>query len=222
MIPVDPASEPASFKDHVRKRGEVAIKRLLGQPVKARGRKPTTTFAREEDIPADKFPAYWTEARKADSKSALDDLMDLYQQQCAYLAMRIERATGSPTVDHYVPKSKDWRLVYEWSNYRLSAACVNAKKGVLDVVDPFKVKPGWFELNLDTFEVVHGSLAPNGEHQRIDDTRTILNLRDCLLQRGEYIRRYRDGKLDLSHLEYCAPFIAAELRRQGQLLPGDA
>ena len=222
MIRVTLAEEPATFRHHVRKRGAVAIQRLLGKPVKARGRKPKMTYSRAKDIPADKFPAYWREVRASDKKSTLDDLMERYDQYCAYLAMRIEAATGSPTVDHFIPKERDWKLVYEWSNYRLSAGCVNGAKGNKDVVDPFRVGPGWFELNLDTFRVVRGAAAPPAEHARIDETLTLLNLRQCLAQRRDFISRYREGRMDLAHLELYAPFIAAEFRRQGQLRPGDA
>jgi len=222
MIRVTLAKEPDTFRDDVRKRGAAAIQRLLGKPVKGRGGKPKTTYSRPEDIPADRFPAYWTKVRASDEKSALDDLMERYDHYCAYLAMRIEAATGSPTVDHFIPKQRNWKLVYEWSNYRLSAGCVNGAKGTKDVVDPFQVGPGWFELNLDTFRVVRGAAAPPAEHARIDETLTILNLRQCLAQRRDFIRRYREGRMDLTHLEFYAPFIAAEFRRQGQLRPGDA
>ena len=222
MIPVTQAPEPTSFRAHVRKRGADAIDRLLGKQVKGRGgRKPKATYARAEDIPSHRFPAYWIDPRPSDGKSALDDMMEAYDQQCAYLAMRIERATGTPTVDHFVPKSRDWRLVYEWGNYRLSAACVNTAKGVLDVVDPFKVGVGWFELDLDTFRVVRGASAPADEHTRIDRTLAILNQWECVMQRGQHIRLYRDRQIGLGALEYYAPFIAAEFRRQGQLNPGD-
>ena len=221
MIRVTLAKEPDTFDSHVRRRGAAAIQRLLGKPVKARGRKPKTTYPRPEKIPADKFPTYWADVRESDGQSTLDDLMDRYGQFCAYLAMRIEPATGSPTVDHFIPKERNWRLVYEWSNYRLSAGCVNGAKGTKDVVDPFQVGPGWFELNLDTFRVMRGAAAPSAEHARIDETLTILNLRQCLAQRRDFIRRYREGKIDLPHLETYAPFIAAEFRRQGQLRPGD-
>lgn len=221
MIPVARAGEPASFDAHVRKRGAVAIQRLLGKTVKAPGRKPSVTYARPQDIPAHKFPAYWTELRKHDGKSALDDMMDAYGQLCAYLAMRIERATGSPTVDHYVPKERNWKLVYEWSNYRLSASCVNGAKGTRDVIDPFKVRPGWFELDVDTFLVRRGAAAPAAQYARIDETLAILNLRQCVAQRGDFITRYRKGLIDLRNVKFYAPFIASELLRQGRLNPGD-
>lgn len=44
-MPVAMAAEPPSFDAHVRKRGADAIQRLLGKPVKAKGRKPKTTYA---------------------------------------------------------------------------------------------------------------------------------------------------------------------------------
>lgn len=226
MIRVVPAAEPPSFDEHVRKRGQEAVTRLLGKPVKGKGgRKPKKAYAREEDIPSGSFPRLWIQPRDADGKSALDDMMDLYGQQCAYLAMHIEKATGSPTVDHFIPQSKDWRLVYEWSNYRLSAACVNTAKGVLEVVDPFEVQAGWFELNLATFHVRRGSRAPKAQHTKIDRTLPMLNLRDCRQQRQEYVKLYELGPdnkgIDLAFLEGRAPFIASELRRQGKLVRGD-
>jgi hypothetical protein len=226
VIRVVPAAEPPSFDEHVRKRGKDAITSLLGKPVKGkRGRKPQKTYAREEDIPSGSFPRLWLEPREADGKSTLDDMMDLYGRRCAYLAMLIAHATGSPTVDHLIPQSRDWRLVYEWSNYRLSAACVNAAKGVLEVVDPFEVEEGWFELNFATFHVLRGPRAPKAQHAKIDRTLPLLNRRDCCRQREDYVKRYQLGPgnegYDLAYLEHIAPFIASELRRQGMLVRGD-
>lgn len=224
MIPVAPADERTaspSFDAHVRKRGAAAIQRLLGNRVGARGRPPATTYARPEDIPPDKFPTYWTDVRKTDNNSALDDMMAAYGQLCAYLGMRLERATGSPTIDHYIPKQPGWRLVYEWSNYRLCAGCVNGAKGTADVVDPFVVQPGWFELDLGTFLVRRGPAYPAAHVPRLAETLRILNLRACVAQRGQYITDYRSGVIDLPYVERNAPFIALELRRQGQLVRGD-
>jgi len=152
-------------------------------------------------------------------------MMDLYGQRCAYLAMHIEKATGSPSVDHFIPTSKDWQLVYEWSNYRLSAAYVNAAKGVLEVVDPFEVQTGWFELDFATFHVQRGPGAPNAQHTKLGNTLPLLNRRDCWQQRKEYVTRYQLGPgnkgIDLAYLEHRAPFIASELRRQRKLVRGD-
>lgn len=225
MIPVAPADErevAPSFDAHVRKRGAVAIARLLGKPVKAPGRRPKVTYKRPEDVPPDKFPEYWTEVRKQDGKSTIDDMMAAYGQLCAYLGMRLERATGSPTIDHYVAKERVWRLVYEWSNYRLCAACVNGAKGTGDVVDPFRVQSGWFELDLGTFLVRRGPSYPADQLPRLDATLGIVNLRQCVAQRGEVITSYLMRQIDLRNVERYAPFVALELRRQGRLVRGDA
>lgn len=214
MIPVLLAEEPETFDQHVRQRGERAVQRLLGQKVPGPGRGPKTTYATLEEIPTSTFPEYWTEIQKGSNRSALDDLMDAYEQRCAYLAMRIERATGSRSVDHYIAKEADRRLIYEWSNYRLCANVVNAKKGTKDVVDPFQVQTGWFELDLDTFFVRRGAGDPIGEYGRFERTLEILNLRECIALRGRFITDYRARDVSFNYLERDAPFIAAEIRRQ--------
>jgi hypothetical protein len=116
--------------------------------------------------------------------------------------------------------------VYEWENYRLCAAIVNSKKGaLLTLMDPFEVRHGWFELNLLTLHVQRGAKAPKTKWAKIDATLPMLNLRDCWKEREEYVLRYRlgpgNGGIDLPYLELRAPFIAAELRRQEQLVRGD-
>lgn len=149
-----------------------------------------------------------------------------YERRCAYLALYIEHATGSPTVDHVVPKSRAWDVVYEWSNYRLCAALVNAaKRDLAALIDPFKVRPGWFALEFVGFQVVRGPMAPATRTRQIDTTLPLLNLPECLKAREAYVVNYElgpgRGGIDLRYLERRAPFIAAELRRQGRVLRGD-
>lgn len=220
MIPVARASEPAAFDWAVRQPGLSAIDELVGRPPRTRrpGPRRAKVADAEADIPAHKFPPFWREA--------LDDMLVAYERRCAYLAMYIHHATGSPTVDHVLPKSYAWDQVYEWSNYRLCAAIVNSKKNdLLTLVDPFNVQTGCFELNLATFHVQRGSSAPQAEWTSIDATLPVLNQRDCWQERAEYVNRYRlgpgNGGIDLAYLADRAPFIASELRRQGQLLRGD-
>lgn len=219
MIPVVLAKEPADFDKKVRQPGLCAIDELVGRAprIKRRGPRRAKVAAIESKIAADKFPPFWREV--------LDEMMEAYEQRCAYLAMFIEY-TGSPTVDHVVPKSLAWDLVYEWSNYRLCTDIVNSKKGELTgMVDPVDAKVGWFELDLGSYRVVRGASAPKSQHPRIDATLPLLNLRDCCLQRERYVEDYRLGPgakgIDLTYLERRAPFIAWELRRQGQLVRGD-
>lgn len=220
MIPVSLANEPPEFDAKVRQPGLSAIDEMVGRPprLKRPGRKRNKVANKEQDIPADAFPAYW--------RDALPDMLVAYERRCAYLATYIHHATGNPTVDHVLPKSYAWTQVYEWSNYRLCAAIINSKKGaLLTLVDPFAIGPGWFALNMNTFHVGRGDAAPEAEWPRIEVTLPVLNQRPCVLHREEYIRCYRLGPgargFDLAHLEYRAPFIASELRRQGQLVRGD-
>lgn len=109
MIPIRAAPEPASFKDKVRRPGLAALAELVGEEPghRRRGPKRKAQYARREDIRWDRHRrlAYWTEA--------LDDLRAAYDQRCAYLAVEIPYAAGWATVDHFVPKSHDWRLAYE-------------------------------------------------------------------------------------------------------------
>jgi len=219
VIPVTLAKEPASFDAKVRQPGLAAIEELVGQKprINRRGPRRAKVATRKSDIPANKFPPIWREA--------LDDMMSAYEQRCAYLAMFIER-TGNPTVDHVFPKSCAWNRVYEWSNYRLCTSIVNSKKGErVDLLDPVDARLGWFELDLASLRVKRGSSAPKAKHRIIDATLPLLNLRDCCLQRRRYVEEYRLGPgkkgIDLPYLEYRAPFIASELRRQGSLERGD-
>jgi len=221
MIPVELADEPLEFDAKVRQPGLSAIDELVGRrPRLARpGPKRKKIADKEEDIPGDAFPALW--------RKALPEMLRAYERRCAYLAMYIHHATGAPTVDHVLPKSYAWNQVYEWANYRLCAAIINSKKGaLLTLVDPFAIGPGWFVLNLNTLHVERGDAAPEAEWKRIDATLPVLNHRLCVQEREEYVRRYRlgpgAGGIDLAYLEERAPFIASELRRQGQLVRGDA
>jgi len=219
LIGLTLAEEPEFFDTRIRQRGLSAIDEMVGRPprVAHRGRRRAKIADSEDEILPDKFPAFW--------RDAIDDMMELYEHRCAYLAMFIEE-TGGPTVDHVIPKSVAWDLVYEWTNYRLCAGVVNSKKGeLLGLVDPLDAKVGWFALDLISYRVVIGPAAPAARHAQIGETLPLLNIRDCCAQRRRYVEEYRKGPgargIDLSYLEYRAPFIAAELRRQGQLVRGD-
>ncbi|MBF0142786.1 MAG: hypothetical protein HQL57_03255 [Magnetococcales bacterium] len=220
MIPVAQAPEPATFDTIVRQPGLSAIDELVGrEPRLGRpGRRRKKIANQEQEIPAVKFPPYW--------RRVIPEMLDAYESRCAYLAMYIHHATGSPTVDHALPKSYAWHHVYEWANYRLCAAIINSKKGELrTLADPFAIGLGWFALNLNTLCVEKGPEAPKAEGSRIDATLPVLNQRQCVKAREEYVDRYQLGPgmggIDLAYLEICAPFIASELRRQGRLVRGD-
>jgi hypothetical protein len=217
MIPVAPANEPARFDELVRQKGLSAIDELVGRKprLKRRGPRRKKIANSEEDIPPDAFPAFWREA--------LDDMLERYERRCAYLALYLEHATGSPTVDHMIPKSRRWDQVYEWLNYRLCAALINANKSdMTSLVDPFEVGEGWFALELVGFQVIRGPNAPASKTAEIDATLRLLNMPDCIKAREEYVTSYEQGAIELGYLERRAPFIASELRRQGRLREGDS
>jgi len=219
MIPIRLADEPDTFQAEVRSLGLIAIAELTGQPPpgKRRGRKRKqlvidgSPITRAEDIPPDKLPTLWTKA--------LGDLHDRYGRMCAYVCIYIEPITGSGTVDHWTPKSVDPGLAYEWKNYRLACSKMNARKGThTNLIDPFEVKDGWFELEFLTFEVLPCPTLPPALVSRIDNTiaEFDLNCLECRNLREQYVQDYFDG-VPLWHLERRSPFIARELRRQGRL-----
>jgi hypothetical protein len=218
MIPVKQAAEPPLFESKVRRPGLDAIAKLVGQsPSRTRrGRKRKTTFASRDRIPAAAFPELWREA--------LPDLRKAYGNLCAYLALYIHHATGTATVDHFVPKTKDWRLVYEWSNYRLCSLQINGHKRDREILlDPFAIESGLFGLEFTDFQVVPGPAARGRMVAVVTTTATDLGLNqgECRKAREAYVEDYRLGRIDLARLEHHAPFIAHELRRQGALVRGD-
>jgi hypothetical protein len=218
MIPVIRAEEPASFESKVRQRGLDAIAELVGEaPGRSRrGPKRKRTFASRSRIPATAFPEFW--------RDALPELRDAYGNLCAYLALYIHHATGSASVDHFVPKATDWRLVYEWSNYRLCSSLINANKSDRAIeLDPFAIETGLFALEFTEFQVKPGPAARGPMVDVVTTTITDLGLnhRDCRKAREAYVEDYRVGGIELVRLERHAPFIAHELRRQGLLVRGD-
>jgi hypothetical protein len=61
----------------------------------------------------------------------------------------MNKTHGAVTVDHFVPKTKEIALVYEWRNYRLASLGANRLKSVHeDILDPFSMQPETFRLNL--------------------------------------------------------------------------
>lgn len=216
MIPVTAAREPAAFDATVRQKGLAAIDELVGRaPRVARpGPRRAKVADVEADIPGKHFPPFW--------RDALDDMLVAYERRCAFLAIYLEYGTGNPSVDHMVPKSRAWDRVYEWANYRLCAASVNSRKSDLQsIIDPFEIGDGWFRLELVAFQVIRGPhVAPAGEG-RLDATLELLNADEFRRARQEYVEQYEQRHISFAYLQHRAPFVAAELRRQGCLHAGD-
>lgn len=217
MIPVVKAGKPKAFDRTVREPGLRAIAEMAGKPppfARTAGRPHTQIAKRKADIPSTKFPPYWTEA--------LDDLMSAYGEICSYSCFRIHRVTGARSVDHFAPKSQHWRAVYEWANYRLCCSRMNSRKNDFgDVLDPFTIGPGWFELELVGFQVIPGNLVPPPSLRHVTETIDRLGLNDFSRERAEDAERYWKCDYSLRVLKKDSPFVAYELHRQNKLNPGD-
>ena len=130
MIRVIPQPEPAEFDKLVRRPGKLAL-----------------------DKGRDDLPSYW--------RHYTDQLYDAYGGVCAYLSVWISRGTGGRSVEHFAPKSMHRALTCEWSNYRLVSTLMNSRKRDFeDVLDPFKIDNGWFELEFMALQVRPNPKSP--------------------------------------------------------------
>jgi len=217
VIHVSPANKPADFDAKVRQPGLRAIAEMVGKPPpypRTSGKRHKKIATREACIPADAFPAYWTEA--------LDELMAAYNETCAYSCFRIHPVTGARSADHFAPKSRGWRHVYEWLNYRLCCSRMNARKNDFGgVLDPFQIKLGWFQLELLGFQVVPDHSLPKKIREKVQITIDRLGLNDFRHDREKDAERYWHSGYSLQVLREESPFVAYELHRQGRLNTGD-
>ncbi|MDI9247118.1 hypothetical protein QMZ25_00810 [Stenotrophomonas sp. RS-48] len=199
MIPVVAKAEPADFNANVRARG--------AKSMRAKGIDP--------DVPlpsGKKLSPFW--------RDCLDDLYREYNQTCAYLAVYIERAVGGVTADHFVAKSKLPRRAYEWDNFRLASAIVNARKCDFDdVLDPFVLPPQWFQI-----ELVSGRIYPNPginpvDIDRVDETIKRVGLDNDINRkmRATHFQDYCAGDISENFLRRHSPLVHFEAQRQGLL-----
>lgn len=180
-------------------------------PPRTRGVAKAAISTSRDGIPARKFPTLWTKV--------IGDAMKLYDQTCAYCCFRIHRITGATSIDHMAPKSRAWDQVYEWTNYRLAASRLNARKNAfLDVIDPCEAIDGWFELELVDFQVVPSGHLLQHELDAVEATiaRLRLNDQDMRATRTEHAEYFWNREISFAHLQRESPFVARELVRQGR------
>ncbi len=195
MIPVEEQSEPDTFHDRVREPGLAFLKQYPN---------PTSRQFKRRN--------YWRRAGR--------DLYDAYSAICAYSCHWIPTDTGSDTIEHFVPKSTEPSQAYEWRNYRLVCGRLNGRKGAKqDVLDPFKIVPETFVLDFPSLLVKPGQAAEEAQLQAVVE-KTIRRLglnhyETTHRARLGYVRAYCEKAVSLGFLETHAPFIAAELKRQG-------
>lgn len=203
MIPVKPQPEPLDFDAKVRQPGQAWLqeKGLL----------------LSKSLPEKTNP-------KPCWRNCLDDLYREYDGVCAYLAIHIERAAGAVSVDHFVAKStSEARLLYEWSNYRLACLAMNARKHAFDdVIDPFTLPEGVFQLELVTGRLyVNPSLRQYNEKLFDEAIVTINRLQldngSNRAARARHFRDYVQQNISALHLKKTSPFVWYEVSRQGFL-----
>lgn len=205
MIPVAPREAPPSFEERVRRPG---MRWLEEQGI------PLGTRL----DPGTKIHPYWREC--------LDELHTRYGGVCAYLCVFVERCTGGACTDHFIAKSRTAGLAYEWSNYRLACATMNARKRDFeDVLDPFELAPDTFGLELVTGRIYPNPERPEPERRVAQSTIDRLSLDDagCRKMRGrrffDYVvaRGPKPNPVLEDQLRRYSPFIWSEAKRQGLL-----
>jgi hypothetical protein len=192
VIPVKPQPEPDDFEKKVRKKG-VDFLNQVSQPSNWNNRE------------------YWRES--------LDDLCKAYGRMCAYSAQWMPRTEGSPTVDHFIPKSIKSELAYEWDNFRLACLKMNARKrDFLDVIDPFALPKNCFTLDFPTLIIKPNPHLTYPIKRRVVETIKRLKLNEddnCVKGRLDWLMPYCENSYPFEYLKNKAPFIAYELERQG-------
>jgi hypothetical protein len=203
VIPVTPQCEPVDFDATVRQPGLNWLRERVkdvSMPLPI-GFRWTMT--------------HWT--------ACLDNLGDAYGWVCAFAGVRIPKVVGSPTVEHFRPKSQYPTEAYEWTNFRLMCGLLNGRKGDYeDVLDPFALPERTFCLDLSS-----GAIYPNPTLEKSNPTlyeqakatikRLKLDSNDCRTMRLERFDHYVQGKTDREYLELDSPFIWYEAQRQGLL-----
>lgn len=146
---------------------------------------------------------------------AARELHAAYSGMCAYTAMYLPEQ-GS--VDHFIPKTVQPSLAYEWRNYRLASGRVNSAKGMqTGILDPFQVDDTWFHLEVPSCLL---KANPQLHHDvRIQVNHTInalrLNSDDYYVQeRCNILIEHAKGEISLSFLQRRYPFLAKEITRQ--------
>ncbi|MCI0578057.1 MAG: hypothetical protein L0332_19295 [Chloroflexi bacterium] len=191
MIPVSQQPEPEDFEQSVRVKGNLFLREV-----------PHPTSKQWEK------KAYW--------QDALPAMRSAYNRICAYSAHWISNATGSHTIDHFVPKTADPSLAYEWSNFRYVASRFNSRKRTRTIIDPFFLTNNWFVLEFPALMVKPGPDLEPHQRQQVNDTIEILNLNDeiCIEERNTWLKPFCTGKISFDFLREMAPFVAYELVRQ--------
>ncbi len=153
--------------------------------------------------------AYW--------RTVIPDLYKAYHGICAYTCIWTPEDTGWKTVEHFLPKNSYPEEAYKWSNYRFVCGIMNGRKGKSeDVLDPFQIQDGWFEMQFTSLLVKPGKQLNEEKREQVKKTIKCLKLNEstCIRGRMAWLVPYLQKEYPFSHLEKRAPFLAYELQRQ--------
>ena len=174
-------------------------------------RKPGLRFLKANPSPSSRdFRGndYWRNATKELHRRYL---------RCAYTSLRLI-GSNERSVDHFLPKSIYPNLAYEWCNYRLARRRLNNHKGdAVKVVDPFRVRSGWFVLSLPSCLMVPGGDLDKRTRRLVESTIKILKLNSdeaLPVERCDLLTRWAVGKWSRARLQKHYPFLAHEITRQ--------
>jgi hypothetical protein len=194
MIPVDLPAPPAHYQTRVRQPG---LAFLAVTP------NPTSDEWNQH--------RYWQHIH--------EDLYNWHKGVCVYCASWTprprHRGVDHTSIDHFVPKSRNRLLAYEWSNFRLVRSKLNNRKDNFeDVLDPCALQLGWFRLNFTTFNLEPDAALPANARRQVAATiqRLLLN-RDLgyVNERARVIYKYAAGKMTFADVQKLYPFIASEM-----------
>ncbi|MBC5793702.1 MULTISPECIES: hypothetical protein [Sphaerospermopsis] len=193
MIPIKPQPEPDDFDEKVRKKGEEFLSKVPN---------PEKKDWTNRD--------YW--------RRALPDLYKACNHICVYSAEWIPYQTGSPAVDHFIPKSVKPELAYEWDNFRLICSKINSNKGTKEeIIDPFFLPIDSFILDFPSMVIKPNPNLLEPLKKRVIYTIKELKLNEetWRLGRSDKLVDYCKNEYSLDFLKRRYPFIAYELERQG-------
>lgn len=191
MIHFERVPEPADFDEKARRPGNAWLENHSG---------------------AERPRDYWTPFKPA--------LRSAFRGLCGYSAMYIP--SGGGEIDHYVGYKEGPALTYEWGNYRYCLSWLNKAKGhrhpgALQVLDPYEIQDGWFEVHLPSFQLLITDLLPGHLRARAEYTMKRLQLRDheqMIEERQAWYELYESGALSLDGLHQVAPLLARAVEKQ--------
>jgi hypothetical protein len=192
------------------------VARVVEPPEFATTRERGNTWLTRNLTSPDRPPAYWR-----------DFSMDLgrgFHYLCGYMALW----TTDGTVDHFVSVDEDRSRAYEWDNYRYVAGWVNSSKQNVvstDLLDPYEIEDGWFEILLPTLELVLTSKVPPDKRARAERTLARLPIgRDgrAIKRRAVYYEEYQKREIGLDEIRRRAPLLAAAIEKAQTAVPAGA